>query len=84
MPNVLTALGPWLGLSTQAGMLMGDLPDPESGEKVQDLPAVRQLIDILGMLREKTAGNLEKDEEKLFDKILFDLRTQFVEKSKKK
>ena len=68
-----------IGLSTQAIMFLGVIPDPHSGKSLKDLPAAKQLIDILGMLKEKTAGNLSKDEEKLFDRVLYDLRNQFVE-----
>jgi len=39
----------------------------------------QQLIDILGMLREKTRGNLDHDEQALLDAILFDLRMKYVE-----
>ena len=42
------------------------------------------MIDILGMLREKTRGNLDAGEEQLVEDVLFDLRMKYVEAVKKK
>ena len=68
-----------LGLSSQALMCLGEIPNSQDGRPHQDLPAARQLIDILGLLKQKTEGNLEKNEVQLLDHILFDLRMKFVE-----
>jgi hypothetical protein len=43
----------------------------------------KQTIDILGVLKEKTQGNLTNDEEQLLDNLLHDLRIKYVEESKK-
>lgn len=43
-----------------------------------DLPLARQEIDILGVLEEKTRGNLTGEEELLLSQVLFDLRTRYV------
>ena len=48
----------------------------------QDLVLARQDIDLLGLLQEKTKGNLTGDEERLLDQALFDLRMRFIEVSK--
>jgi len=69
----------FLGLSTQALMHLGEIPDPDSGESRQDLPSARGLIDLLAVLREKTQGNLDAEESRLLDRILYDLRMRFVE-----
>lgn len=68
-----------VGLSTQALLHLGEIPDPATGEHARDLPGAQQLIDILGMLQEKTRGNLAADEQNLLDAILFDLRMKYVE-----
>jgi hypothetical protein len=68
-----------VGLSTQALAALGEIPDPVSGERIKDLNAAEQLIDIIGMLREKTRGNLDRDEDGLIEAILFDLRMKYVE-----
>ena len=72
-----------LGLSTQALMCLGEIPDPQDGKSHQDLSAAKQFIDILGVLKEKTAGNLDKGEAQLLDHILFDLRMRYVKLTKK-
>jgi hypothetical protein len=68
-----------VGLSTEALALLGEMPDPVTGERRRDLKGAQQLIDIIGMLREKTRGNLDGNEEQLIDAILFDLRMKYVE-----
>ncbi|HVA68152.1 MAG TPA: DUF1844 domain-containing protein [Candidatus Binataceae bacterium] len=68
-----------MSLSTEALIHLGEMPDPVAGERHRDLASAQQLIDILGMLREKTRGNLERDEQALLDAILFDLRMKYVE-----
>jgi hypothetical protein len=68
-----------VGLSTQALAALGEISDPVSGALNKDLQAAQQLIDIIGMLREKTRGNLDRDEDGLIEAILFDLRMKYVE-----
>ncbi|HTY55988.1 MAG TPA: DUF1844 domain-containing protein [Candidatus Binataceae bacterium] len=68
-----------VGLSTQALLHLGEIPDPTTNNPVRDLTAAQQLIDILGLLRDKTRGNLDRDEAGLLDSILFDLRMKYVE-----
>jgi hypothetical protein len=72
-----------MSLSTQALMGLGEIPNPITGKPEPDLTAVRELIDIIALLQEKTRGNLDAQEARLFEKILFDLRLRFVEKSRK-
>lgn len=71
-----------VSLSTQALACLGDLAGPE-GEPPPDLPAAREMIDILGMLREKTRGNLDPAEANLLDGILYDLRMRYVKKARR-
>jgi Domain of unknown function (DUF1844) len=68
-----------MSLSTEALVHLGEMADPSSGHQQRDLAMAQQLIDILGMLREKTRGNLDHDEQALLDAILFDLRMKYVE-----
>lgn len=71
-----------ISLSTQALMHMGEIPNPIDNTVKCDMAAAKQVIDILGMLKEKTKGNLEKNEETLFDNVLYDLRIRYVELTK--
>lgn len=69
-----------LSISTTAFYQMGLVEDPSTGEKAApDLLLARQTIDTLEMLRDKTRGNLDEEESKLFDSLLYDLRMRFVE-----
>lgn len=67
-----------LGLSTQALMHLGEIADPAQGSVAPDLPASKQVIDILGVLKDKTSGNLTDDETGLLDAVLYDLRMRYV------
>lgn len=71
-----------LSLSHSALMHLGEAPNPETGKVEKNLALARQTIDLIGMLEEKTKGNLAGDEERLVGQILFDLRMRFVELSK--
>ena len=68
-----------LGLSTQALLHLGEIPDPVSNTTQPDLGAAKHVIDILALLRDKTRSNLEPDEEALLDSMLYDLRMRYVE-----
>ena len=73
-----------ISLSTQALMHLGEISNPISGKIDQDVPAAKQMIDMLGMIREKTNGNLNANEDRLMQDILFDLRMKYVEAVKKR
>ena len=69
-----------LSLGTTALYQLGAVPDPATGEKVESDPLVaQQTIDTIEMLRDKTRGNLDEEERKLIDTMLYELRMQFVE-----
>lgn len=72
-----------LSLSHSALMHLGEAPDPETGKLESSVPLARQTIDLIGMLEEKTRGNLSGEEERLIGQILFDLRMRFVELEKR-
>lgn len=65
-------------LSTSALIQLGEIPDPVNNQTNKNLAMAKQTIDILGMLQEKTKGNLSEDEENLIKNILYDLRMRFV------
>jgi hypothetical protein len=67
-----------VNLASQAAMYMGLVDDPLGPRVPVNLSAARQMLDILGMLREKTRGNLTPDENVLMERILSDLRMQYV------
>ena len=71
-----------LSLSHSALMHLGEAPDPETNAVQANLPLAKQDIDLLGLLDEKTKGNLTGDEERLLAQVLFDLRMRYVERTK--
>lgn len=73
-----------VSLSHSVLMHLGEAPDPETAHHIErNLPLARQTIDLLGLLEEKTKGNLTGDEERLLTQVLFDLRMRYVEIEKK-
>ena len=66
-------------LSMQAMIAMGKLESPITGKKEENLEQARFLIDTLGILKEKTKGNLTPEEEHFLDDSLFHLRMNYVE-----
>ena len=69
-------------LSHSALMHLGEAPPLEGHSPETNLPLARQTIDLLGLLEEKTKGNLTGVEERLLGQVLYDLRMRFVEVSK--
>jgi len=65
----------------QAEMRMGLLKMGEGIDEEPDLPSARHAIDMLGMLAEKTRGNLSLDEQRLIENSLTELRFRFVQAS---
>lgn len=68
-----------ISFASTAMVHLGSAPDPDTGAVAADLPLARHTIDALGMLEEKTRGNLDADEQKLIASVLAELRTKFVE-----
>lgn len=72
-----------LSLSTSALYQMGLVPDPEGVKAAEPNRALAQhTIATLEMLQEKTRGNLDPQESKLFENLLYELRMRFVEIAK--
>ena len=72
-----------MGLTTQALMHLGEISEPGQPQ-MADLPAAKQMIDLLGILRDKTKGNLDAAEEQLLASMLYDLRLRYVEVSRQR
>lgn len=71
-----------IGLSAQALAHLGEMPDPMYQSIRVDLEAARQVIDILGLLQDKTKGNLDSAEAPLLESVLYDLRMKYVERAR--
>lgn len=66
-------------LATNAAAALGAMPHPVTGQRSLDLETGKYWLDVLGMLREKTNGNLHPQEARLLDGLLGDLRMQYVQ-----
>jgi hypothetical protein len=69
-------------LIAQAYMSLGMLRNPYQPKPTVDPSAARQMIEILTMLKEKTAGNLTPDEEDFLETHLGELKLAFVQRTK--
>ena len=68
-----------ISLGDSALIHLGAIPHPATGEPQPDMQAARQTIDILGILDEKTQGNLSEEEQKLMTNLLYTLRMQWIQ-----
>ena len=65
-------------IGSQAMMGLGAYGDPQSGQVMIDLPGAQFAIDLLGVIEEKTKGNLTADESAELTEVLAQLRSRFV------
>ena len=74
-----------LVVSLQGGAMhqMGKIASPLTGKVERDLDMAKSSIDLLGMIKDKTEGNLTDEEKKLLDHILYELRLNYVDELKK-
>ena len=70
-----------LSLSTTALAALGQCDDPAFMEIPREPEIVRNDIDILLMLREKTKGNLTADEEQLISSVIYDLQMRYLQET---
>ena len=69
-----------LSLASTAAVHFGDLPDPVSGTPLEpNLDGASQMIEILGLLDQKTRGNLTAEERQVLEQVLYELRMRFVD-----
>src|SRR5215475_3843382 len=66
-------------LATNAAAALGAVPHPATGHRSVDLETGKYWLDVLGMLRDKTKGNLSSGESRLLEGLLADLRMQYVQ-----
>jgi len=71
-----------ISLASSAAIHFGDLPDPNTGQLAElNLDGAAQMIEILGLLQEKTRGNLTPEEHEVLEQVLYELRMRFVQAS---
>lgn len=62
---------------------LGKVMNPMTNQIERNLEQAKNMIDLLGMLDEKTKGNLNDNEQKLMEHVLFELRMNYVDELKK-
>ena len=67
-----------MSLASSALVGLGEVPDPASGACRRDMELARHNIDVLELLRQKTQGNLNQDEERMLASVICELRLKFV------
>lgn len=67
-----------LSLASSAVLAMGLEKNPHTGQIEKDLDVARFNIDMLSLLKEKTKGNLDADEQRFIDGVVGDLQMKFI------
>jgi hypothetical protein len=67
-----------MSLASNAAASLGMMPHPVTGETGVELKTAKHWIDVLGMLENKTQGNLDEQEAQVLEGLLADLRMQYV------
>ncbi|MFN7170944.1 MAG: DUF1844 domain-containing protein, partial [Candidatus Omnitrophota bacterium] len=68
-------------LGIEAMIALGEIENPLTQKKEIDLNQAKYLIDLLGIIKEKTKNNLDKEEERFLDNLLYELRTIYLRKN---
>ncbi len=66
------------GLGSQALMQLGEIPNPGSGQRELNLPFAQYSIELLHVLKAKTEGNRDEEEEQYLSTMLADLGTRLA------
>jgi len=70
-------------LSMQTLIFLGEIDNPITHKKEENLEQAKYIIDTLAMLKEKTKGNLTANEANLIDNVLYELRMKYTAKAGK-
>lgn len=68
-----------MSLASSAIMALGLAPDPQTQKIHKDKNMAKFNIDLLIMLKEKTKGNLAKEESQFLDSVISDLQMKYVQ-----
>ena len=69
-----------LSLASSALVHLGEVPDPATNKQAEDIALAKHSIDILTMLQDKISNGLDKDEARLLEGLLYELRMKYVVK----
>jgi hypothetical protein len=71
-----------LSLASSAVLALGLEKNPQTGQIEKDLDVARFNIDMLNLLKGKTKGNLDKDEQHFLESVIADLQMKYIGQSK--
>lgn len=71
-----------LSMGSSAMVHLGEVPEPNTGQITENLPLAKHTIDIISMLKDKTARCVDADEARLLEGLLYELRMKYICKSK--
>ncbi len=63
-------------------LALGAMPEPQSGQMVEDLDMARLRVEVLGLLQESTEGERSDDTSKALEDVLYQLRLAYLQKRK--
>ncbi len=66
-------------MATQALFALGEIPDPQTGQRMAHLDLARHHLDMLSVIEEKTKDNLSKEESDMLATTLYELRNRYVQ-----
>jgi hypothetical protein len=69
-------------LGFQTMIFLGEMPNPVTNQTEKNLKQAKFLIDTLIILRDKTKGNLSKEEDDLLNGSSYELQLRYVDLSK--
>ena len=69
-------------LAVQASIALGAMPNPVTQKVEVNLSQAKLIIDTLGIIKDKTRGNLNAEEDSLLDNMLYELRMQYLSPTK--
>ena len=75
--------GLFMMLASSAVVSMGEVADPVTGQRHDDLDQAAEIIDLLVLLREKTEGHRSAEESQVLDELVYDLQVRFVNARKR-
>lgn len=81
-PDTRTLADLFMMLAAEAVVALGEAPDPATGQREPVLPHAAEMIDLLLLLREKTAGNRTDVETQILEEVLYDLQLRYVRATK--
>jgi len=70
------------GLMFDCLVALGEIENPITKKTDQNLKHAKYAIDILGLIKEKTDGNLTDEESEVLESMLYQLRTKYISKVK--